>query len=86
MHELLVAEEGLLRAVLFPAVTLVALDPTVCVLVLVSVLGVEENLLAEAARVTVRPLFLAVRLGRYFLAAAALIIMISTQVNVEILS
>lgn len=79
------AEESLLRAVLLPAVTLVALDATMRVLVFVSVLGVEEGLLAEAARVTIGSLFLAIRLGRHLLAAAALIIMISTQVNVEIL-
>ena len=86
MHKLLVAEEGLLGAVLLPAVALVALDAAVGVLVLLPVLGVEEGLVAEAARVVFGPLSLGVRLGRRILAAAALPVVVAAEVNVEILA
>ena len=86
MHKLLVAEEGLLGAVLLPAVTLVPLDAAVGVLVLLPVLGVEESLVAEAARVVFGLLSLGVRLGRHILAAAALPVVVAAKVNVEILA
>ena len=86
MNELLVAEESLLGAVLFPAVALVPLDAAMRVLVLVSILGVEENLVTEAAGVVLASLSLGVCLGRRILAVSALPVVVSAQVNVEILA
>ena len=86
VHELLVAEKGLLGAVLLPTVTLVPLDAAVCVLVLLPVLGVEESLVAEAARVVFGLLSLGVLLGSHILAAAALPVVVAAKVNVEILA
>ena len=80
------AEESLLGAVLLPAVALVPLDAAMRVLVLVSILGVEENLVTEAARVVLGSLSLGVCLGRRILAASALPVVVSAQVNVEILA
>lgn len=80
------AEESLLGAVLLPAVALVPLDAAVSVLVLVPILGVEENLLTEAARVVLGPLSLGVCLGRHILAVSALPVVVPAQVNVEILA
>ena len=86
MHKLLVAEEGLLRAVLLPAVALVPLNAAMSVLVLVSVLGIEECLVAEATRVVIGPLSLGVCLGRGAFAASALPVVVAAEVNVEILA
>ena len=86
VHELLMAEEGLLGAVLLAAVALVPLDAAMGVLVLISILGVEENLVTEAARVLLGSLSLGVSLGRHVLPVSALPVMVSPQVDVEVLA
>ena len=86
VHELLMAKEGLPGAVLLAAVALVPLDAAMGVLVLISILGVEENLVTEAARVLLGSLSLGVSLGRHVLAVSALPVMVSPQVDVEVLA
>ena len=81
------AEESLLGAVLLAAVALVPLDAAMGVLVLISILGVEENLVTEAARVLLGSLPLGgVCIGRHVLAVSALPVMVSPQVDVEVLA
>ena len=86
VHELLMAEEGLLGAVLLAAVALVPLDAAMGVLVLISILGVEKNLVTEAARVLLGSLSLGVSLGRHVLPVSDLTVVVSPQVDVEVLA
>ena len=86
VHELLMAKEGLPGAVLLAAVALVPLDAAMGVLVLISILGVEENLVTEAARVLLGSLSLGVSLGRHVLPVSDLTVVVSPQVDVEVLA